>query len=1328
MKFFIISDNTIPLTLYKKQLDALDKSLSTSRNCCPYTEIRIQERYGYAFLIRPYFNYSLYDRISTRPFLTQIEKKWLAFQLLCALEQCQKQGVCHGDLKSENIMITSWNWLLISDFATFKPTSLPIDNPSDYSYFFDTSRRRTCFLAPERFVSPNSPSSPPQQSMAGWRDLGSDEFPGNIKLTHKMDLFSAGCVIAELFTDGQILFDLEKLLLYKKGQTSVFPEAVVSKIQDSAIQNMVRHMIQVDPNFRDTADQYLINYRDKAFPSYFYTCLKPMFDAYLENPMDSVDEIIVKLHLDISDAGNSLLDEISGEDGVLLLLPLILSCARSLRKLESKLDFMKICLILSKKTSDAVVLERVVPYLIHFVADPSYLVRSELIATLSECLRYIKTVPPSESAVFTEYVLPEIASFVSDESPLVRATLARKIGQLAQTALFFLRSNRDATTDLTSYERDELLLHASIQHTVVGLISDTNSIVRRSLLEGSVVDLCTVFGFQKTCDILLSHMVTFLNDKSDWQLRMEFYKAILAISSYIGAQVDKILKPLLIQGFADPEEFVIYRTIWCATRLTMVGLLERFTKYDLFEYVRPFLSHPNQWLRAAAIEFCSVLAAGSPFADVICYVKPKMQCYLRYNLSQYSESQVIAVALKEEIPRAVFDFLMKSQYTDAVFDILGNRRRSVSSGCSEHGGVVEKAIATIERMRSMGMKSEHELFLINLRDFFKRTKPLKNIGETTNPLKGLPQALVTTTGNFISGPNLTKPPPVRKQKMEDARRRFYANPFQVTIPSHGITGSVGTAWEARKTGNDVNTEWKEMFGDMPKSGTTSQIDPLVNSEIQDTPTTGAIEGMSVMSSVGGNQTALQPSTLIDDNSISVNSVVKGTLISGLNLSQLSETCVQNYLDSRLRKAQVDPILSGIRAKPLSSSVLQGFQFKSVLVAAVQETNGPMYRLTSLGNGYDQSFFATASDDGSIRLYDCSKMDGSQIVNQAVCRFDAVCQLEENESTHKFRHLLNYYNHMIAISTTGCAHIIRPSEKGSSVIDISNSCHSIFGKNGTDVSDYVMSAAVCSFNLNLGWVATSLGQVMLIDWRMDPSKWVVWSQQSDLRQGLFMTSCDIPDSYCFVTGSSGGVLAAWDARFRLAVKTIAHPHCHRVRTLAPDMAPSKSVFAGFQGNNEFSSWDIETGSRLKALWASTNPPLAFQSHTQNSHHYVSAVYPFPDGRQFITGSSDQRIRQWNLTSAQQCRLMVTAARDPQNIVCRYESRVIDGTEVIAEGDQGNPGASATRALPPEAVSPLMVPLGHRDIVTGITVCRSSRDNVSQMLLVSTSRDGSIKVWK
>uniref|UniRef100_A0A915M8I6 Uncharacterized protein n=1 Tax=Meloidogyne javanica TaxID=6303 RepID=A0A915M8I6_MELJA len=40
-----------------------------------------------AILCRPFSKFTLYDRLSTRPFLSTIEKRWIAFQLLKAFAQ-----------------------------------------------------------------------------------------------------------------------------------------------------------------------------------------------------------------------------------------------------------------------------------------------------------------------------------------------------------------------------------------------------------------------------------------------------------------------------------------------------------------------------------------------------------------------------------------------------------------------------------------------------------------------------------------------------------------------------------------------------------------------------------------------------------------------------------------------------------------------------------------------------------------------------------------------------------------------------------------------------------------------------------------------------------------------------------------------------------------------------------------------------------------------------------------------------------------------------------------------------------------------------------------
>ncbi|XP_057538324.1 serine/threonine-protein kinase VPS15 isoform X1 [Amaranthus tricolor] len=218
-----------------------------------------------AYLLRQFFFNNLHDRLSTRPFLSLIEKKWLAFQLLCAVKQSHEHGICHGDIKCENVLVTSWNWVYLADFASFKPTYIPDDDPSDFSFFFDTGGRRLCYLAPERFY-----------------EHGDDMLvTPDASLKPSMDIFAVGCVIAELFLEGHPLFELSQLLAYRRGQYD--PTQHLEKIPDPGVRKMILHMIQLNPDERLSAEGYLQSYAGIAFPNYFspflhnlYSCLSSL--------------------------------------------------------------------------------------------------------------------------------------------------------------------------------------------------------------------------------------------------------------------------------------------------------------------------------------------------------------------------------------------------------------------------------------------------------------------------------------------------------------------------------------------------------------------------------------------------------------------------------------------------------------------------------------------------------------------------------------------------------------------------------------------------------------------------------------------------------------------------------------------------------------------------------------------------------------------------------------------------------------------------------------------------------------------------------------------
>ena len=115
------------------------------------------------------------------------------------------------------------------------------------------------------------------------------------------------------------------------------------------------------------------------------------------------------------------------------------------------------------------------------------------------------------------------------------------------------------TFSQVSYDLELDALHELIQNKVVSLLTNTNNIVKRTLMKNGLTRLCVFFGRQKANDVLLSHIITFLNDKHDWQIRADFFGSIVGIAVYIGCQSLTILQPLLqTVSFLDLFRFFCY--------------------------------------------------------------------------------------------------------------------------------------------------------------------------------------------------------------------------------------------------------------------------------------------------------------------------------------------------------------------------------------------------------------------------------------------------------------------------------------------------------------------------------------------------------------------------------------------------------------------------------------------------------------------------------------------------------------------------------------------------------------------------------------------------
>jgi len=236
-------------------------------------------------------------------------------------------GVVHGDVKPENVLSTNWHFVVLTDFAPYKPTVIPNDDPTEFQYYFDAAGNRACYLAPERFAPQDSiiSDTSAKTKPAGMTPDNINSSTGkanqahtrnrNDPLTPAMDVFSLACTVAEVMLDCKCpLLDLPGMVQYVSLGASGLPtferlddenspcRTLLSRIEDPLLRNVIAHMTQLNPAKRLTIRDYrcilegtmpypgtlVENGTDRShshsrgqpiFPAYFGSSLLPLYMA-----------------------------------------------------------------------------------------------------------------------------------------------------------------------------------------------------------------------------------------------------------------------------------------------------------------------------------------------------------------------------------------------------------------------------------------------------------------------------------------------------------------------------------------------------------------------------------------------------------------------------------------------------------------------------------------------------------------------------------------------------------------------------------------------------------------------------------------------------------------------------------------------------------------------------------------------------------------------------------------------------------------------------------------------------------------------------------------
>lgn len=676
-KVFVIQDDSLDLSSFRNDILHIRNTLSKAPGCLPIRTI--QSRKTHAILVRSYQKYTLFDRLSTRPFINDQERLWYIYQLFKALDQCQKADICHGDLKSQNILLSSANWLQITDFASFKPTFLPHDNPSSFTFFFDTSRRQTCYLAPERFLSSIDYESNLKQKGESWV-FGS--------LTSAMDMFSAGCVVYEILCEGRSPFSYGQLCEYigmKPPEAASHLEKLLADIPQQFLP-LLKLLLNREPAMRMSAQQVLggtvLHFPPVLdwFYEYFET-FRPKDNISIDVDKNECepdymcsrvepDATIARLVADEAKIFDHLKECEESRPYAILVIGLITSHIRSLRGSQAKVDAMRILVKLSHLCDCTVSLERILPYLVYMLSDHQQVtVRVYAVRSIVDLVQPLEPSSVEQSLVFIDYLLPEFTSLAENRNTpaFVVETLAANLGIIAQCAYRFLivgqglrgaqdddNSTSENISDPQQRQSECEVLSKTITDLFVTMSSSDNVIRHSLIITQSLSALFNFFSKIGNDEILIRHMITFLNAKVDWRLRTAFFDALPICVQKRTVDV----RSLLQQGLHDYEELVVVRVLSCISVLMASDILERQAILVLLRDIIPFLAHPNDWIRVLAVNILVQLDSRWSLADIQCKILPEVKGYLVGSMLRLNSKVVVMRNLKEPIPRELWKKLM----------------------------------------------------------------------------------------------------------------------------------------------------------------------------------------------------------------------------------------------------------------------------------------------------------------------------------------------------------------------------------------------------------------------------------------------------------------------------------------------------------------------------------------------------------------------------------------------------------------------------------------------------------------------------------------------
>ena len=328
-----------------------------------------------------------------------------------------------------------------------------------------------------------------------------------------------------------------------------------------------------------------------------------------------------------------------------------------------------------------VILQRIVPFMLLSTEDTVASVRAISVMLLCSMLSYVDNFLPHEKSIFTKIIFPSLNTISRDSETVVRVAFVECIGRFAELSKHFLEKSRsfqmkkldehkpssyqDATggesgalndagnatyddnvdlekkvTAIKEFYSTELMeLQSTVTRWVTSVLLDqsgtldsSHSALYKKILLTDITRLCGFFGTELTLDVLLSQLLTFLNEQN-WELRLSFCDALPGVCSFLGETfTSNFIYPCIENALVDVEVMVVGKALDAVSSIIQLKLFNGQLIEKTLELFSCLVVHPVKAVRCSAVEM--ILAAHNVLGATTTYalIRPFVLPFLEYDI------------------------------------------------------------------------------------------------------------------------------------------------------------------------------------------------------------------------------------------------------------------------------------------------------------------------------------------------------------------------------------------------------------------------------------------------------------------------------------------------------------------------------------------------------------------------------------------------------------------------------------------------------------------------------------------------------------------------